>query len=123
MVPTLDQLKGNFFDRCLVGTGINGIPCKAGYTDNNGNDRATFLVDPSAGKAPLASGNIAQLIGSSVYNKDAAAIGQSILKYMPTPNLCTAAAGIYNGAAISPEQLPVRLLQPFHQQSVLELRR
>ncbi|MEO8594796.1 MAG: carboxypeptidase regulatory-like domain-containing protein [Candidatus Solibacter sp.] len=106
MVPTLDQLKGNFFDRCLVNTGVNGIPCKPGYTDNNGNDRATFLVDPANGKVPLASGNITQLMGTSVYNAQAAAIGQAMLKYMPTPNLCTAAAGIYNGAAISPTNCP-----------------
>ena len=39
MVPTPAQLQGNFYDRCLVGTGVNGIPCIPGYTDNNGNDQ------------------------------------------------------------------------------------
>ncbi|MEO8594373.1 MAG: carboxypeptidase regulatory-like domain-containing protein [Candidatus Solibacter sp.] len=106
MVPTVDQLNGNFFDRCLVGTGVNGIPCKPGYTDNNGNDRATFLVDPSNGKVPLASGNLNVLKGTNVYDSASAGIGQGILKYLPTPNLCTAAAGIYNGMAISPTNCP-----------------
>jgi len=106
MVPTAEQLKGNFFDRCLVGTGVNGVACIPGYTDNNGNDRATFLVDPTNGKVPLAGGNVARLVGSSVYNPAAAAYGQAMLKYLPLPNLCTAAAGIYNGAAISPTNCP-----------------
>jgi len=106
MVPTAAQLQGNFYDRCLVNTGINGVPCVAGYTDNNGNDRSTFLVNPAAGKTTLAGGNLNQLIGTSVYNPASAAIGQAMLKYLPTPNLCTAAAGIYNGNAISPTNCP-----------------
>jgi len=106
MVPTAAQLQGNFFDRCLVGTGINGIPCTPGYTDNNGNDRSTFLLNPNAGKTPLAGGNLNVLIGTPVYNAASAAIGQAMLKYLPLPNLCTAAAGIYNGAAISPTNCP-----------------
>ena len=106
MVPTADQLKGNFYDRCLAGTGVNGIACTAAYTDNNGANYDSYLVDPTNGKAPLAGGNLNQLIGSSAYNAASAAIGQSILKYLPSPNLCTAAAGIYNGMAISPGNCP-----------------
>jgi len=106
MVPTAAQLQGNFYDRCLVGTGVNGVPCTPGYTDNNGNDRSTFLVNPAAGKTTLAGGNLNQLIGTSVYNPASAAIGQAMLKYLPLPNLCTAAAGIYNGMAISPTNCP-----------------
>ena len=106
MVPTAAQLQGNFYDRCLVGTGVNGVPCTPGYTDNNGNDRSTFLVNPAAGKATLANGDLTQLIGTSVYNPASAAIGQAMLKYLPLPNLCTAAAGIYNGKAISPANCP-----------------
>ncbi len=123
MVPTAAQLQGNFYDRCLVGTGVNGVPCTPGYTDNNGNDRSTFLVNPAAGKTTLANGDLTQLIGTSVYNPASAAIGQAMLKYLPLPNLCTAAAGIYNGMAISPTQLPRRLLQPPHYESGVELRR
>ena len=106
MVPTPAQLSGNFYDRCLVGTGVNGVPCTPGYTDNNGNDRSTFLVNPNAGKTTLANGNLNQLIGTPVYNGASAAIGQAMLKYLPLPNLCTAAAGIYNGMAISPSNCP-----------------
>jgi hypothetical protein len=106
MVPTAAQLSGNFYDRCVVNTGVNGIPCTPGYTDNNGNDRSTFLVDPSNGKAPLLGGNLNGLIGSPFYNSASAAIGQAMLKYLPSPNLCTAAAGIFNGKAISPSNCP-----------------
>jgi hypothetical protein len=106
MVPTAAQLQGNFYDRCLVGTGVNGVPCTAGYTDNNGNDRSTFLLNPAAGKTTLTGGNLNQLIGTSVYNPASAAIGQAMLKYLPSPNLCTVAAGIYNGNAISPTNCP-----------------
>src|ERR1039458_1183627 len=106
MVPTAAQLQGNFYDRCLVNTGINGVPCVAGYTDNNGNDRSTFLVNPAAGKTTLAGGNLTQLIGTSIYNPASPTIGQAMLKYLPSPNLCTAAAGIYNGNAISPTNCP-----------------
>jgi Carboxypeptidase regulatory-like domain/TonB-dependent Receptor Plug Domain len=106
MVPTAAQLQGNFYDRCLVNTGINGVPCTPGYTDNNGNDRSSFLVNPAAGKATLTGGNLNTLIGTSVYNPASAAIGQAMLKYLPLPNLCTAAAGIYNGNAISPSNCP-----------------
>jgi hypothetical protein len=105
MVPTLDQLKGNFFDRCIAGTGVDK-PCVPGYTDNNGADRSTFLVNPVAGKAPLAGGNLNTLIGTTAYDPASAAIGQAMLKYLPTPNLCTPAAGIYNGMAISPTNCP-----------------
>jgi hypothetical protein len=106
MVPTAAQLQGNFFDRCQVGTGVGGVTCIPAFTDNNGNNRNTFLVDPTNGKQQLLSGNVAQLVGSSVYNASAAKYGQAILKYLPSPNLCTAAAGIYNGAAISPSNCP-----------------
>jgi len=106
MVPTAAQLQGNFYDRCLVGTGVNGVPCTPGYTDNNGNDRSTFLVNPNAGKTTLANGNLTQLVGTPVYNAASAAIGQAMLKYLPLPNLCTAAAGIFNGMAISPTNCP-----------------
>ena len=123
MVPTAAQLQGNFYDRCLVGTGVNGVPCTPGYTDNNGNDRSTFLVNPNAGKTTLASGDLTQLVGTPVYNAASAAIGQAMLKYLPSPNLCTAAAGIYNGMAISPTNCPRRLLQPPHFESGVELRR
>ncbi|HXS98135.1 MAG TPA: carboxypeptidase regulatory-like domain-containing protein [Candidatus Limnocylindrales bacterium] len=106
MVPTADQLKGNFYDRCLVNTGVNGVPCIPSYTDNNGNDRSTFLVDPSNGKAPLLGGNLTNLMNTPFYNAASAAVGQAMLKYLPSPNLCTAAAGIYNGKAISPSNCP-----------------
>jgi hypothetical protein len=106
MVPTAAQLQGNFYDRCLVGTGVSGVPCTPGYTDNNGNDRSSFLLNPAAGKTELAGGNLNQLIGTSAYNSASAAIGQAMLKYLPSPNLCTAAAGIYNGMAISPTNCP-----------------
>ena len=106
MVPTAAQLQGNFYDRCLVGTGVNGVPCTPGYTDNNGNDKSTFLLNPAAGKTTLTNGNLNLLIGTSVYNPASAAIGQAMLKYLPAPNLCTAAAGIYNGMAISPANCP-----------------
>src|SRR5262249_45258525 len=105
-VPTAAQLQGNFYDRCLVGTGVNGVPCTPGYTDNNGNDRSTFLLNPAAGKTQLTGGNLNILIGTPVYNAASAAIGQAMLKYLPSPNLCTAAAGIYNGNAISPGNCP-----------------
>jgi hypothetical protein len=106
MVPTAAQLQGNFYDRCLVNTGVNGVPCQPGYTDNNGNDRGTFLVDPSNGKAPLLGGNLNTLVGTPFYNSASAGIGLAMLKYLPSPNLCTAAAGIYNGKAISPSNCP-----------------
>jgi hypothetical protein len=106
MVPTADQLNGNFYDRCLVNTGINGVPCVRGYTDNNGNDRSTFLVDPSNGKAPLLGGNLNTLVGTPFYNAASATFGRAMLNYLPKPNLCTAAAGIYNGNAISPSNCP-----------------
>ena len=106
MVPTPEQLKGNFFDRCISGTGINGVACKAGYTDNNGADKGTLFLDPSNGKIPLATGNLNNLTGTNVYDPAAAAIGQAILKALPSPNLCTAAAGMYNGMAISPSNCP-----------------
>jgi hypothetical protein len=108
MVPTPAQLQGNFFDRCRVNTGINGVACIPDFVDNNGNTQATKLVDPTNGKTPLLSGNVSNLVGTSVYNATAAKYGQAILKYMPLPNLCTAAAGINpaNGMAISPTNCP-----------------
>ncbi len=123
MVPTVAQLQGNFFDRCLVGTGVNGVPCTPGYTDNNGNDRSTFLVNPNAGKTQLTGGNLNTLIGTPVYNPASAAIGQAMLKYLPTPNLCTAAAGIYNGAAISPGNCPSGFSNHVISNPIVELRR
>jgi hypothetical protein len=106
MVPTDAQLQGNFYDRCLAGTGVNGVSCIPAYTDNNGADRSTYLVNPANGKAPLTGGNLNALVGTSFYDPASAAIGQAMLRYLPKPNLCTAAAGIYNGMAISPTNCP-----------------
>ncbi len=120
MVPTADQLAGNFFDRCIT-TGqtlVNGIPqnCVRGYADNSGNrkDQTTggYLVDPTVATRPfLSSGNLNDLVGKQVNGVDivdptSSAIGRAMLKYMPSPNMCTPAAGVYNGQAISPTNCP-----------------
>jgi hypothetical protein len=100
-MPTAAQLSGNFFDRCAVNTA-----CTPAYTDGNGTNRNSVLVDPSNGKAPLAGGNLNSLLGTSYYDASSAAYARAMLNFLPSPNLCTAAAGILNGAAISNSNCP-----------------
>ena len=106
MVPTAAQDAGNFFDRCIVGTGVNGVPCTPGYTNGNGTNEDSTLLNPAANKVPLAGGNLNSLKGTSYYDATSAAYGQSMLAFLPPPNMCTAAAGIFNNQAISPSNCP-----------------
>jgi hypothetical protein len=106
------QDQGNFFDRCAAGTGVNGVPCTAAYTDGNGVNRNANLVDPSNNKAALAGGNLNSLKGTQFYDTSSAVYGQAMLNYLPPPNLCTAASGIFNGAAVSPSNCPGGYLAP-----------
>ena len=79
MVPTADQMAGNFFDRCIT-TGqtlVGGIPqtCVPGYIDNSGNrkDQSTgsYLTDPTIATRPfLSSGNLNDLVGKQVNGVD-----------------------------------------------------
>ena len=105
------QDQGNMYDRCVAGTGINGVACTAAYTDGNGTNRDVNLVDPSNAKAELAGGNLNSLKGTAYYDPASAAVGQAMLNFEPPPNLCSAAAGIYNGAAISNSNCPSGYLQ------------
>jgi hypothetical protein len=68
------------------------------------------LRDPTSGNA-LAGGNLNSLKGTSFYDPTSATYGQAILGFLPPPNLCTAAAGIFNGAAISNSNCPSGYLQ------------
>jgi len=120
MVPTSDigttgsavsglspgQLQGNFYDRCIVNTGVNGVPCQPGYTNGNGTNEDATLVNPAASKVPLLGGNLNALKGTSYYDATSAAYGQAILGFLPPPNMCNPASGIYNGQAISPLNCP-----------------
>ena len=106
MVPTAAQLSGNFFDRCVAGSS----PCTPAYTDGNGVNRSANLRDPTTGN-PLAGGNLNSLKGTQFYDPASATYGQAILGFLPAPNLCTAAAGILNGAAISNSNCPAGYLQ------------
>ena len=112
MEPTPAQMAGNFFDRCAAGTGVNGVPCTAAYTDGNGVNRNANLVDPSNNKTALAGGNLNSLKGTAYYDSASATYGQAMLAFLPPPNICTAAAGIYNGNAISPSNCPAGYQQP-----------
>jgi len=107
MVPTADQMAGHFWDRCANGTGVSS-PCTPAYTDNSGTNRNgnSYLVDPTNNRVNLPNGDLNLLLGTNVYDPTSAAIGRAMLKYMPSPNLCTAAAGIYNNMAISPANCP-----------------
>ena len=73
---------------------------------STGVNQDATLVNPAAGKNPLAGGNVNSLIGTQYYDATSAAYGQAMMAFMPAPNLCTASAGIYNGAAISPSNCP-----------------
>ncbi len=73
MVPTAAQRAGNF----------------AGYADGNG--RLWNLRDPTTGN-PLPNNNLTPLLGV-VGDSQSAALGQSMLSFLPMPNLCNAASG------------------------------
>jgi hypothetical protein len=100
------QLQGNFYDRCTLNTGVGAAPCQPGYTDGNGNNQDAALVNPAASKAPLYGGNLNALKGTSYYDTTSAAYGLGILGFLPPPNMCNAASGIFNGQAISPTNCP-----------------
>ena len=102
MVPTAAQDAGNFYDRCVAGIS----PCVPAYTDGNGTNQDSALVNPANSKAPLAGGNLNSLKGTTYYDSTSASFGHSMLAFLPPPNMCTAAAGTYNGAAISPANCP-----------------
>ena len=108
MGPGQDQ--GNFWDRCASGTGINGVPCTAAYTDGNGTNRNANLRNPTTGNA-MATGSLNSLAGPQYFDPTSAAFGQAMLGFLPPPNLCTAAAGILNGAAVSNSNCPSGYLQ------------
>ena len=105
-VPLPGELAGNFFDRCPIGGCVNGV---GAYVDGNGVNRNVNLKDPTTGN-PLASGNLNSLVGTQYYDAPSAAYGQAMLKFLPPPNICTAAAGILNGQAISPSNCPAGYL-------------
>jgi len=96
------QMQGNFFDRCAAGAG----GCVAAYTNGNGTNESSLLVNPAAGKNPLAGGNLNTLTGTAYFDPASAKYGQAMMAFEPTPNMCTPAAGIYNGAAIGPANCP-----------------
>ncbi len=101
MVPTAAQDKGNFYDRCVAGTGTGpgSSPCTPGYTDGNGANQDASLRDPTTGN-PLPGGNLNALRGTSYYDPTSVMYGQTMLDFLPPPNICTAAAGIFNNSAI-----------------------
>jgi hypothetical protein len=101
MVPTAAQLSGNFYDRCVSGSS----PCVPGYTNGNGTNEDSALRDPTTGNA-LAGGNLNSLKGTAYFDPTSATYGQATLNFLPPPNLCNAASGILNGAAISPSNCP-----------------
>jgi len=97
------MMQGDFFDRCAASA---AAPCTPGYYNSTGVNENSQLVNPAANKAPLAGGTLSSLIGTSYYDATSAKYGQAMMAFEPTPNMCTAAAGIYNGAAISPSNCP-----------------
>ena len=99
------QMQGNWFDRCAVNTGVTSA-CVPAYTNGTGTNESALLVNPASNKTPLANGNVASLLGTAYSDPTSAKFGQSMLAFEPTPNMCTAAAGIYNGKAISPSNCP-----------------
>jgi hypothetical protein len=101
MVPTASQLAGNFSDRCPATGCIGGV---GSLTDGNGVART--LRDPTTGNNVAGGYNLNTLIGTQYYDATSAGYGQAMLKFMPSPNLCEAASGILNGAAISPSNCP-----------------
>jgi len=100
------KMQGNFFDRCAVNTGVGNTACVPSYTNGNGTNMNSLLVNPAANKTPLAGGNLNSLVGTSYYDAASAKYGQAMMAFEPTPNMCTPAAGIYNGAAIGPGNCP-----------------
>jgi len=96
------MMQGNFYSACVAGSS----PCVPGYVNGNGTNEDSQLLNPAANKAVLTGGNVNSLIGTQYYDATSAGFGQAILAFMPPPNMCTAAAGIYNGAAISPSNCP-----------------
>ena len=98
MVPTAAQMAGNFADRCPA-TG----PCTPSLTDGNGVVRT--MRDPRDGST-VSAYNLNILKGTQYFDPASAAYGQAMLAFLPSPNLCTAASGILNGAAISPSNCP-----------------
>ena len=105
MVPTAAQLSGNFADRCPA----NNLTCGTSGALTDGNGVVRTLRNPSTGTVVPAY-DLNLLKGTQYYDAASAAYGQSMLKFMPPPNLCTAAAGILNGAAISPSNCPAGFL-------------
>jgi hypothetical protein len=90
MVPTPAQLLGNFADRCPA----NNVACGS----------AGALTDGTGNAVPAY--NLNTMIGTQYYDATSAGYGQAMLKFLPSPNLCTAASGINAGAAISPSNCP-----------------
>jgi hypothetical protein len=99
------QMQGNFYDRCAINTGVTSA-CVPAYTNTLGTNEDTQLVNPANGKTELAGGNLNALLGTAYSDPTSAKYGQAMLAFEPTPNMCTAAAGIYNGNAISPTNCP-----------------
>ena len=81
-------------------------PCVPAYTNSNGTNEDSTLVNPAANKAVLDRRQLSSLIGTQYYDSTSAAYGQAMLNFLPPPNMCTAASGIYNGAAISASNCP-----------------
>jgi len=98
--PGQDQ--GNMYDRCVSGSS----PCVPAYTNGNGTNEDSTLVNPAANKAVLTGGQLSSLIGTSYYDSASAAYGQKMMNFLPPPNMCNPASGIYNGAAISATNCP-----------------
>ena len=99
------QMQGNFYDRCAINTGVTSA-CVPAYTNTSGTNQDTILVNPAANKTTLAGGNVNALLGTAYSDPASAKVGQAMLAFEPTPNMCTASAGIYNGQAISPTNCP-----------------
>jgi len=96
------QDQGNMYDRCVSGSS----PCVPAYTNGNGTNEDSTLVNPAANKAVLTGGQLSSLIGTQYYDSTSAAYGQKMMNFLPPPNMCNAASGIYNGAAISAANCP-----------------
>ena len=100
------QMQGNFYDKCAAGTGVTNA-CNAVYANGSGVNEDSAFLNPANNKVAFPQGtNLSSLIGTSYYDKTSATFGQAMMAFQPTPNMCTAAAGIYNGNAITPSNCP-----------------
>jgi len=78
----------------------------------NGNGANFLLHDPTnSNYSSLTLTNLNTLIGTQFYDAASAAYGLKMMTFLPTPNLCNAASGLYNGALISPTNCPSSIAQ------------